>query len=145
MVRAVVRLYHVIAQILIRSDQAILHPVDVLNENGLPVETHSARLKWSKITNKYLAHGYHNVNVQFSHNTQNVMNTVQNSSNEKDRYNHVMVKDVSDDSDQITSQQCTVQVHTAAVSRPARHIDAIELHPDQTGIKEDDQGVYTLL
>ena len=53
----------------------------------------------------------------------------------------------SDDSDQIVSQhtqQCTVQIHTRHVNRPAGHGDHIELHPNQSPVQQDDEGVYTL-
>ena len=60
-------------QILIGSDKSTIHPVDVMGEDGQPIETDSYRLKRSKITNKYLAHGYnHTLNVKYNHNTNTV-------------------------------------------------------------------------
>ena len=138
---------HVTAQILIGSDQAILHPLDVLDQSGLPVETETARLKRSKLTNKYLAHGHNNAKIHFSHDTKDVMTTVQNHSNEKDRYNHhtVTIEDVSDQDDLPSQQTCSVQVHTAGVPSGPSHVHAIELHPDQSNINCDEHQVYTLL
>ena len=63
---------YVTAQILIGSDKAILHPHDVLNESGLPVESDNAWLKRSKLTNKYLVHGHNNAKVHISHEKANV-------------------------------------------------------------------------
>ena len=60
-------------QILIGSDKSTIHPVDVMGEDGEPIETDSCRLKRSKITNKYLTHGYnYNLNVKYTHNTDTV-------------------------------------------------------------------------
>ena len=82
-----------------------------------------------------MAHGYHNVNVKYNHNTGNVMH----SSTEKEGSSQV-----SDDPDHIISQQCTVEIHMRPIPKPARHMDVIQLHHDQTGVEQDDQGVYTL-
>ena len=46
------------AQILLGSDQAILHPLDALDDFGLPIESENARLKKSVLMNKYIAHGH---------------------------------------------------------------------------------------
>ena len=46
------------AQILLGSDQAKLHPLDALDESGLPIESAHARLKKSVLTGKFIAHGH---------------------------------------------------------------------------------------
>ena len=75
---------HITAQILIGSDQAILHPIDALDQCGLPIETEHTRLKRSKLTDKYLAHGHNNPTLHYSSNAKDVTNTVNYNSNEKD-------------------------------------------------------------
>ena len=45
-------------QILIGSDKAVLHPQPVLGSDGLPIETATARLLRSVITDKFIAHGW---------------------------------------------------------------------------------------
>ena len=46
------------AQILLGSDQAKLHPLDALDESGLPIESAHAHLKKSVLTGKFIAHSH---------------------------------------------------------------------------------------
>ena len=57
-------------QILIGSDKVALFPKNVVDENGHPVQTQTARLLKSSIMQKYLAHGFHAPNIQVNVNSQ---------------------------------------------------------------------------
>jgi hypothetical protein len=51
------------AQILLRSDFTMLHPSNVINEQGQPIQTKHARLMVSAITGRYILHGWTNENA----------------------------------------------------------------------------------